>query len=80
MKKIDKNYMLRVQSVLENDRLTTGKGFNELLTNDLNKLLKEYFDYSKDVDLIITKEQGGYKVEFSLFTTRIKAFNYLPKQ
>ena len=49
MKKNNQNELLRLQSVIENDRLSVGNGFNDLLINDLTKLLKDYFDFSNSI-------------------------------
>ena len=79
MKKNNQNELLRLQSVIENDRLSVGNGFNDLLINDLTKLLKDYFDFSNNIEVEITKSKGEYIVSFSLIASRIKTFNFLPK-
>ena len=79
MKKNNQNELLRLQSVIENDRLSMGKGFNDLLINDLTKLLKDYFDFSNNIEVEINKIKGEYSVNFSLIASRIKTFNILPK-
>ncbi len=79
MKKNNQNELLRLQSVIENDRLSVGNGFNDLLINDLTKLLKDYFDFSNNIEVEITKSKGEYIVTFSLIASRIKTFNFLPK-
>ena len=73
------NELVRIQNIIENDRLNMGKGFNQLLTADITKLLNDYFDFSSQVEVEITKTKGGYKVGFSLIASRIKTFNYLTK-
>ncbi|MBQ7235760.1 MAG: hypothetical protein IJX03_01205 [Clostridia bacterium] len=80
MKKKKINELTRVQNVLENDRLNVGKGFNELLANDLNKLFKDYFDFSGLPELKIDKENGVYRVIVSLNVSRVRAFNILPDE
>ncbi len=80
MKKKKINELTRVQNVLENDRLNVGKGFNELLSNDLNKLFKDYFDFFGLPELKIDKENGVYRVIVSLKVSRIRAFNILPDE
>ena len=44
MKK-DKNELMRLQTLIENDRLSTGDSFVELIVSDVEKLLKDYFDF-----------------------------------
>ncbi len=73
------NELIRIQNIIENDRLNMGKGFNQLLTADVTKLLNDYFDFSGQVEVEITKTKGGYKVNFSLIASRIKTFNCLSK-
>ena len=43
--KREKNELIRLQSLIENDRLKLCGSFEDLLLSDLDKLLKEYFDY-----------------------------------
>ena len=80
MIKREKNELMRIQTVLEKDRLNVGKGFNELLSNDLNKLLKDYFDFSKDVIVEIIKDKGGYKLFIELEIVRVKGLNSMSKE
>lgn len=80
MKKKNLNELTRVQHVLENDRLNIGKGFNELLTADLNKLLKDYFDFSSLPEFRVEKENGTYRVMIAVNVSRIRAFNCLPDE
>lgn len=80
MIKREKNELMRIQTVLEKDRLNVGKGFNELLSCDLNKLLKDYFDFSNDASVEITKGKGGYKLFIELDIIRVKGLNASPKE
>ncbi len=79
MKKVEKSEMMRVQTVLEKDRLFVGQGFEELMISDLKKLLTDYFDFSKDIQYEITKEKGEYRVNVSLIASRIKPLNTIIK-
>lgn len=79
MRRNNVNELLRIQNVIENDRLCIGKGFNDLLMADLTKLLKDYFDFSDSIEVEVTKVKSEYKVNFSLTASRIKTFNVLPK-
>ena len=75
MKKKTHKELLRVQTMIENDRLNIGRGFNELLVSDLSKLFTDYFDFNGFPELEIIKENGKYKVSAVIHPTRIKAFN-----
>ena len=79
MKKTKKNEIVRVQSVLEKDRLSIAGGVGELLISDLEKLLKDYFDFSKEIEYSITKEKSEYRVNISLLVNRVKPLNTIIK-
>ncbi len=79
MKKIKKNEMVRVQTVLEKDRLSISGGVGELLVSDLEKLLKDYFDFSKEIEYNVVKEKSEYRVTISLLVNRIKPMNIIIK-
>ncbi len=67
--------IVRVQNVIESDRLSLGKGFCDLFIEDFVKLVNDYFDIEKTPTLNIFKDKFGYKVEISFYTTRLKTFN-----
>ncbi|MBQ3115671.1 MAG: hypothetical protein IJC07_01445 [Clostridia bacterium] len=71
--------LVRIQSVLENDRLSAGDNFFELLMGDLEKILQEFFEYSDAPTLSIDKCGDGYKVNFSITASRLRSFGCLPK-
>ncbi len=76
----EKNELVRVQSLIENDRLSLSDNFEELLIIDLNNLLKEYFDYRGMPNLKIGKIANNLNVEISLQAQSIKSFGILSKQ
>ncbi len=71
--------LARIRTLIESDRLSTGDSFGELIVSDLSKLLNDYFDFRDSPSLAITKDGDGYRVNVSLFATRIKNFGTLPK-
>ena len=78
MKKNDtKSQLVRVQTLIENDRLNMGKGFMDLLLSDLSRLLFDYFDFNNAPQVEIQKNRGEYIVNISLNPVRIKSFNQL---
>ena len=79
MKK-NKNELLRLQSIIESDRINTGDDFLELIVSDAEKLLKDFFDFSSSPTLTIERDGDNYRVELMLKATRIKNFTSLPKQ
>ena len=77
MKK-NKKELVRVQTMLESDRLSTSDNFLELLTTDLTKLLKEFFDFNGSVNVFIDKKGVVYDVGFKVVANSIKNFDYVP--
>ena len=67
--------IMRVQNVIESDRLNVGKGFTDLFVEDFSKLVQDYFEIEKQPILNIAKDKNGYKVEISFYTNRVKPFN-----
>lgn len=71
--------IVRVQAVLENDRLSESDNFIELLMGDLQKLLQEFFEYKDAPKLNIEKCGDGFEVNFSIFATHLRSFSCMPK-
>lgn len=77
MKK-DKQQLLRIQSLIENDRLSADESFSELVAGDLGRVLNDYFDFKELPIVKIEKFGDRFKVEFSILASRIKSFESLP--
>ena len=71
--------VMRVKKIIESDKLDAKDEFFNLLSIDLNGLLKEYFDFNGTPELTIVKAGGGYKVCISITADRLKNFASLPK-
>lgn len=78
MKK-NKNQLLRLQTLIENDRITTGENFSEMLLCDVDKLLRDYFDFSLSPTISMEKSNNGYLVNISINALRIKSFANIQK-
>lgn len=78
MKK-DKFELVRIQTLIENDRLNKGDDFEELIINDIHKLLIDYFEYRELPSLCITKNGNKLNVVISLQAIAIKPFSVVPK-
>jgi hypothetical protein len=78
MKK-EKKEVLRIQNILENDRMHTCDSFNELVIGDLACVLNEYFDFNAAPKLKIEKFGDRYNVEIFILASRIKNFDSLPR-
>jgi hypothetical protein len=75
-----KNQIVRLQRMIENDRITSGDNFINLVACDTEKLLKEYFDIKDKLQLKIEKTGDEYNVLISFKANRIKNFINIPKE
>lgn len=71
--------LLRLQAMIESDRVVTSDNFMELVSNDLSNLLKDYFDYKNVPQISIIKNGNGYELRINLQVLRIKNFASIPK-
>lgn len=75
MKKAVEEITERLRVMLTRDKLGVKEGFMTALNNDLNRLLKDYFDLKENCGLIIEQDaEGEYVLNFSARATRIKSF------
>ena len=70
----NKNEIVRLQSLIENDRISTGDNFINLILSDLTLLLRQYFDFKENVVLNIERSGAEYTVQINLTASRIKKF------
>ena len=75
----NKNEIIRLQNVLEKDRVKSNENFRELIIDDVTKILSDYFDYKEKPELEIKKEDGKFIVKIILTATSIRSFGFLPK-
>ncbi len=75
----DKKELVRVQSIIESDRLNAGDDFEELVILDLHKVLIDYFDYRGLPSIKMAKIGGKVRVDISLEANLIKSFGVVPK-
>lgn len=71
--------LMRIKSLINADRIKSSDVFLELLTKDLKRLFVDYFDFTGNPVVIISKDKGNFSVSINLFADRIKAFGVLPK-
>ena len=57
-----KSSMIRMENLINGDRLKHSGEFSELLTGDVNRVLKDYFDY-KGYPLVEVMKNGGFYAE-----------------
>lgn len=77
--KENKNQLLRFQTMLENDRVVVANNFVQLVCLDMEKVLKEYFDFRVSPQLMLQKVGSEYEVKINLRAKRIKNFANIPK-
>ena len=75
----NKNQLLRLQTLLESDRISAGDNFNDMLIVDVNKLLKDYFDFCMPPNITIEKTRDGFFVNISINASRLKKFANIRK-
>ena len=72
------NDLIRIQSLIENDRLSASKNFEELIVSDLHKILTDYFEYRGVPQIKITKNNHSVDVEIYLTAQAFKNFGTMP--
>lgn len=75
----NKSQLLRLQTLIENDRILAGENFSEMLLSDITKLLRDYFDFSASPNITMERTREGYIVNFSINALRIKSFASVQK-
>lgn len=69
-----KGEIVRLQRMIENDRIASGDNFINLVALDSEKLLKEYFDIKDKLNIKIEKMGDECSVFISFKANRIKNF------
>ncbi len=75
-----KNELIRIQSMIENDRVCVGDDFLDLIEKDLIKLLRDYFDFSSSPKVRIEAQNNSYCFSFNINVSRIKNFANMLKE
>ena len=70
--------IMRVRRIIDGDKLDAKDEFFELLTIDLDSLLRDYFDYEGYPRVNIVKENGVFKTQITFTAERLKNFNSIP--
>lgn len=78
--KREKKELLRLQSMIESDRISTGDNFLRLIESDVNKLLRDFFDFSKPPELRLEMHNNNYLFTLTLNASRIKNFANVSKE
>ena len=78
--KVDKNSIIRMEKMINSDRMKSADGFVDLLTGDINKVLKDYFDYKGYPNVTVCKNGNLFSININLTAERIRAFSILPTE
>ena len=71
--------LVRVETLINNDRIRTSDGFSDLLKMDLSNVLRDYFDYKGEPVVRIMKSGNKFQFSLELTASGIKGFKRLPK-
>lgn len=74
MLKNNKN-KIKLQSLLESDRLRVSDAYFEVFKKDLTVVLSDYVELSSLPTLKISKSVDGFNIELSAVATRLKKFS-----
>ena len=74
-----KSSVIRMENLINGDRLKHSGEFSELLTGDVNKVLKDYFDYKGYPAVEVLKNGGFFEVKITLVAERLRVFSSLPQ-
>ncbi len=78
-KRKTKSQITRIENIINSDRLSVGDDFYRLLSVDLERLLRDYFDFNGSPRIEINKENNLYVVNVSLIVSKLFRFNKLPE-
>ena len=74
-----KSSVIRVENLINGDRLKHSEEFAEMLTLDTGKVLRDYFDYRGVPNVEISKNGSFFEVKITLIAERIRTFSSLPQ-
>ncbi len=70
-----KKELLRINNMINNDRVNVNENFEKLFFRDLSKLLKEYFELKKEPSVNISVISGEYALSIEAVAFSLKKFN-----
>lgn len=74
-----KNSIIRMENLINSDRLKNSGDFIDLITGDIDRVLKDYFDYKGYPLIEVVKNGSVFSVSIALSAERIKSFSTLPE-
>lgn len=73
-----KSSVVRIENLINGDRLKHSGEFSELLTGDVDRVLKDYFDYKGYPAIEVLKNGGFFEVKITIVAERLRVFSSLP--
>lgn len=70
-----KKELLRINNMINNDRVIINENFEKLLYRDLTNLFKEYFELKKEPVFNIKVLSGEYSISVEAIAFSLKKFN-----
>lgn len=67
----------KIKAIIQQDVLSAGDKFMELLHLDINKLLSDYFCFNTNPTIEIVKEGNRFKVCINIVAKEIKNFGFI---
>lgn len=74
-----KSELIKIQNIIENNRINLENNFLDLMISDVSKLLKDYFVFNKSPDIQINKTGGELFISINLTAVRVKSFTNVPR-
>ncbi len=68
---------LRLNKIIENDRLLITSDTSSLIVYDLKRLLDNYFNMEGEVNLIVSAGKSGYDITINGKASGIKSFKVI---
>ena len=78
--KTKKNSVIRMENLINQDRMKNSEGFVDLLTEDVDKVLRDYFDYKGYPNVAVCKNGNYFTIQIALNAENIRAFSVLPQE
>ena len=78
--KAKRNSVMRMENLINNDRMKNSEGFVDLLTGDIDRVLRDYFDYKEYPTVTVYKNGNAFAVRVELTAEGVRAFSSIPQE
>ncbi len=70
----------RIERLIKNDRLNVKDDFSYLLKSDIDRVLKDYFEYKGLPTVEIERSGEGFTVKVQISAGGVKPFSVVPEE